>query len=281
MLLRPLARHQTFGLLLALVPLAGLWGACQKATPKPAQETLAAIVPAEPEWLPLFNGQDLSGWTPKISGYAYGEDPDQHFRVADGMIQVRYPEQTNFDGRFGHLFFDTEFSNYNLLMEYRFVGEQCPGGAGWAWRNSGVMIHCQAPTSMRIDQDFPVCIEVQTLGSVGERTRSTANLCTPGTHVELDGKLHTQHCTDSRSEPAWGDDWVRLRVEVRGGDVIRHQLQGQTVLEYQHPVLDPGDRDAKRLIEAGAPTKLSSGFISLQSESHPVDFRRVDIQILD
>ena len=252
--------------------------ACRSLEPSPSAE---AETNAEPEWIALFNGQDLRGWTPKISGYALGEDPGQHFRVRDGLLQVRYAPDEAFDGRFGHLFFEGEFSHYNLVLEYRFVGEQCPGAPGWAWRNSGIMLHSQDPNTMRIDQDFPVSIEMQTLGSAGERARSTANLCTPGTHVTWKGALHQQHCTDSTSQPQFDDRWVEVRVEVRGNESIRHIVEGEVVLEYQWPTLDSADRDAQRLLEAGATPALDRGYLALQSESHPVDFRRVDIQILD
>ena len=232
-------------------------------------------------WVSLFNGVDLDGWIPKISGHPAGENFAETFRVRDGLLQVRYDGYQTFDGRFGHLFFDAEFSNYNLLVEYRFVGEQCPGGPGWAWRNSGVMVHGQSVQSMGLDQDFPVSLEVQTLGSNWEHSRSTGNLCTPGTHVTMDGELLTRHCTDSSSDPWMDDRWVSLRVEVRGGEVVRHMVHDEVVMEYGAPILDENDGDAARLLEQGASITLDSGYLSLQSESHPVDFRRVEIQVLD
>lgn len=260
--------HLPIVLLVSLLPLMG----CNSSKGE---------VPTEPEWVELFNGTSLDGWTPKVSGFALGENPGQVFRVEDGLLKVRYDQTPDFDGRFGHLFFESEFKNYNLLVEYRFVGEQAPGGPSWAWRNSGVMLHCQPPTSMQVNQLFPVCLEMQTLGSTPAQERSTANLCTPGTHVTLNGNLHTQHCTDSTSAPVLEDDWVTIEIEVRGSQSIRHIVAGQTVLEYSNPVLDPSDPDAAALINAGHPNELDSGFISLQSESHPVDYRRIEIQVLD
>ena len=132
---------------------------------------------------------------------------------------------------------------------------------------------------MRRDQDFPVSIEVQLLGGNGRQERSTANLCTPGTHVVMAGKLHTQHCTDSKSKTYHGDRWVTVEVEVHGAGKIIHRVEGQTVLEYEQPQLDPGDADAKGLIRDGR-LLIDGGYISLQSESHPVEFRRVEIRTL-
>ncbi|MCA9001318.1 MAG: DUF1080 domain-containing protein [Planctomycetes bacterium] len=237
----------------------------------------STLKPSEPEWIPLFNGTSLDGWTAKIVGHELGDNFDNTFRVEDGLLKVRYDDYGSFEGRFGHLFFGAPFSHYRLRVEYRFVGEQCPGGPGWAYRNSGIMVHGQSAESMGLDQEFPASIEVQTLGGDGTHERSTGNLCTPGTHVEMNGELWRQHCTNSTSKTVHGDEWVLLEVEVHGNEVVRHFVDGELVLEYTHPQLDPNDGDAQRLIAAGQGLPLSSGTISLQSESHPVDFRRVEI----
>ena len=267
----PLAMNlSSFGTTFSLAPLLLLF-ACQAAAPT-VQEPKA-------NWVPLFNGRDLEGWTPKIRGYALGDNFAETFRVADGLLQVRYDGYEQFDDRFGHLYFQSEFSNYDLFVEYRFVGEACPGGPGWAWRNSGVMLHSQPPETMGRDQEFPVSIEVQTLGSTLETQRPSANLCTPGTNVYMQGALHTQHCTDSTSAPQLDDVWVQMRVEVRGGEVIRHYIDDVLVLEYSRPELDPRDADAAQRIAGGEPLALAKGYICLQSESFPVDFRRVEIRV--
>lgn len=236
----------------------------------------------EDGWTVLFNGEDLDGWTPKFKGQEAGVNYRDTFRVEDGVLKVAYDQWDKFEGEFGHLFYEQPFSSYRLRVEYRFVGEQTPGGPGWAFRNSGVMIHGQTPESMGQYQDFPVSIEVQLLGGDGTNERHTANLCTPGTNYEKDGQLVTQHCTDSTSETYHGDQWVTVEIEVRGNEVIRHWINGEVVLEYQRPQLDENDADARALIaEAGGEKMLSGGTISLQAESHPCEFRRVEILPLD
>lgn len=231
-------------------------------------------------WIPLFNGKDLDGWTPKIKGHPPGVNFGNTFRVEDGAIKVRYDAYEKFDGRFGHLFYKAPFSDYRLRIEYRFVGEQTPGGPGWALRNSGVMIHGQKAETMAIDQDFPVSIEVQLLGGDGQKPRTTGNLCTPGTHVVIDGQLITRHVINSKSKTFHGDQWVTAEIEARG-NTIRHFINGEEVLRYSDPQLDDGDKDAHKLIAAGMPKMLKGGTISLQSESHPVEFRKVEILPLD
>lgn len=234
---------------------------------------------SEEKWQSLFNGKDLTGWTPKIKGYDLGANHANTFRVENGVLRVVYDGYQNFDDKFGHLFYQTPYSNYVLRVEYRFVGQQVPGGPGWALRNSGVMIHSQPPASMDKDQDFPVSIEVQFLGGDGQHPRHTGNLCTPGTHVVMKGKLITQHCTDSNSKTFHGEQWVTAEVEVHGHGRIIHRINGETVLEYEQSQLDPGDRDAKKLIKDGK-VALHGGYIALQSESHPIEFRKVEIRPL-
>ena len=238
---------------------------------------------ADQPWRKLFNGKDLSGWTPKIRGEAVGVNYGDTFRVEDGVIKVVYDpaKYPSFGEKFGHLFHDETFSRYRLRVEYRFTGSQCPGGPGWAVRNSGVMLHGEDPRGMALAQDFPASIEVQFLGGAATGERTTANLCTPGTNVFMGGKLFTPHCTNSTSATYRGDQWVTVEVEVDGATRIRHAIDGKTVLEYEQPQLDERDPHAKELIAGqGGDKLLARGTISLQSESHPIEFRRVDIQEL-
>ena len=215
-------------------------------------------------WIPLFNGENLDGWTVKITGHEAGDNYADTFRVENGLLTVGYENYDTFGGRFGHLFYNEELSHYRLRVEYRFIGEQCLGGPEWALRNSGVMVHGQTVDTMGRDQEFPDSIEVQFLGGDGSGSRPTANVCTPGTHIVLDGALERRHCIDSSAATYPGDQWVTVEVEVRGNELIRHTVDGETVLEYTRPQRDDG-------------TPLSRGSISLQAESHPVEFRKVEL----
>lgn len=228
------------------------------------------------KWEQLFNGKNLDGWTIKITGFELGENYKDTFSVQDGLMTVSYDQYDEFGGHFGHIFYKEKLSHYRLRVEYRFLGEQCPGGEGWAFRNSGVMLHGQDPASMKKDQKFPVSIEAQMLGGNGTKPRTTGNLCTPGTNVVMNGKLFRPHCTNSKSKTYHGDQWVTLELEVRGGKTIKHIMEGETILSYEQPQLDPRDADARALIE-NEQLILDSGFISLQAESHPVQFRKVEL----
>lgn len=231
----------------------------------------------EAKWITLFNGKDLTGWTPKFTGYDLGENYKNTFRVQDGLLTVSYDQWDKFNGEFGHLFYKDSFSHYKLRAEYRFVGEQVANGPGWAFRNNGLMIHCQSPKTMTKDQQFPVSIEVQLLGGAETGERSTGNLCTPGTNVVMNDQLVTQHCVNSKSKTYRGDQWVTAEVEVHGNRLIRHIINGEVVLEYTEPQLDDRDGDAQRLLKAGAERMLSEGYISIQAESAPTQFRKIEL----
>ncbi|RRB04172.1 3-keto-disaccharide hydrolase [Larkinella rosea] len=233
--------------------------------------------PKAEEWIQLFNGKDLKDWSVKISKHPLDDNFGNTFRVEDGKMVVRYDQYKNFDEQFGHIFYKKPFSSYLLAVEYRFVGDQVAGGPGWAIRNSGAMLHCQDPKTMGVEQDFPISIEAQLLGGDGEHERHTANLCTPGTNVVMDGKLFTPHCIDSKSKTYHGDRWVRAEFLVLGDSLVKHIVEGDTVLTYEKPQIGGGN-----VIHYDAAVKkngqlLRQGFIALQSESHPVEFRKVEL----
>ena len=242
----------------------------------PAQEKKA-----DGEWVSLFNGKNLDGWTAKIAGREPGDNYLDTFRVEDGVIKVSYDKYKRFDGKFGHLFYKDTFSHYDLRLQYRFVGEQAEGAPGWALRNSGVMFHSQSPRSMRKDQQFPASIEFQFLGGLGKGERPTGSMCSPGTNVVMGGKLITQHCVDSKSKTFHGDQWVSAELRVRGSGKVKHLINGEVVLEYEQPQLDPKDKDGAALIEAAkGELLLEEGHIALQAESHPCEFRNIEVRVL-
>jgi hypothetical protein len=235
------------------------------------------------DWIQLFNGRDLKDWTPKFSHYDLGVNVNDTFRVEDGLLKVRYDKWTTFKDEFGHLFYREPFSYYLLAAEYRFVGEQVKTertDLGWAIRNNGLMLHSPAPQTMLKDQDFPISIEVQLLGGYG-KPRSTANLCTPGTNVVMNGTLVTRHCTNSTSKTYEGDQWVRVEVLVHGDELVRHIVEGQTVLEYTKPQIGGGSAsptDPKVKVDG---TPLTGGYISIQAETAPIDFRKIELLNLE
>lgn len=225
------------------------------------------------EWIQLFNETDLDDWIVKINGEPLNSNIHNTFRVDDGVLKVSYDGYDVFGESYGHIFYNKSFSNYKLRLQYRFVGNQVKDGQEWAKKNSGVMIHCQSPESMGLNQGFPVSLEVQLLGGIEEgQERPTGNLCTPGTHVTINEELVTQHCINSSSSTYYGEEWIDLEVHVLN-DSITHFINGIEVLSYTNPVFG-GEYSVDNSVE-GQPVK--EGYISLQSESHPIEFRTIEL----
>jgi hypothetical protein len=238
--------------------------------------------PDRKDWIQLFNGRDLDDWLIKFAKHDLGDNFNDTFRVEHGLLEVRYDKWTTFNGEFGHIFYKQPFSYYRLAAEYRFVGTQVPGGPAWAQRNNGLMLHSPHPKTMLKDQDFPISIEVQLLGGLSDgKPRSTANVCTPGTNIVMNGQLHTAHCTNSTSKTYDGDQWVRVEVEVHGDELIRHFVEGQPVLEYTKPQMGGGAVEPVDPAIKIDGTPLTGGYISLQAETAPADFRKVELLNLE
>ena len=238
--------------------------------------------PNRQDWVELFNGRSLDGWTPKFSKHDLGENFNDTFRVENGVLAVRYDKWTKFDGEFGHLFYKDPYSYYRLVAEYRFVGPQVAGGPGWANRNNGLMLHSPHPKTMLKDQDFPISIEVQLLGGFGDgKPRTTLNLCTPGSNVVYNGKLHTAHCTNSSSKTYDGEQWVRVEVEVHGDEMVKHIVEGVTVLEYTKPQSGGGNVAPVDPAVKGDGTPMTGGYISIQAETAPTEFRKIELLNLE
>ena len=261
---------------MALAALIGLSGCASSGARAPS----AGANPDAREWVQLFNGRDLAGWTPKFAGHELGVNLNDTFRAEGGLLKVRYDRWTGFNGEFGHLFHERPYSHYIIAVEYRFVGEQVTGAGSrnaWAIRNNGIMVHSQSPQSMAKDQDFPISLEVQLLGGLGTGKRTTANLCTPGTHVVIDGALVRAHCINSTSATFDGDQWVRVEAMVLGDSLVKHIVNGDTVMTYSKPQMGGGNANntVPGVLEEGK--LLRSGYITLQAETAPIDVRKVEL----
>jgi hypothetical protein len=230
---------------------------------------------SDQQWIQLFNGRNLEGWDIKISGHPLNENYMDIFSVKDGVMTVSFDKLDSFRGEFGHIFYKKKFSHYILHVEYRFVGQQCPGGPEWGIRNSGAMLHAQSAESMGLDQDFPVSIEAQFLGGLGEGERPTANVCTPGTDIDIMGVPVEGHCTNSASKTYDGDQWVTVEMIVLGDSIAHHVIEGDTVITYTRMRIGPDMKPEGFSLPDGTP--LIEGYIALQAESHPVEFRKVEL----
>jgi hypothetical protein len=244
---------------------------------------LGAAPAPEAAWERIFDGETLAGWTPKITGRALGEDPLGMFTVQDGAIRVSHANYPKFEGEFGHLFWKAPLGAYRIRFEYRLFGDTLPGVQRWQHSNSGLMFHAQPPETMRLDAPFPVSLEVQLLGVPRPVEEPTGNLCTPGTTVIFDGTRDpARHCFLSSSPLLPLGRWTKVELEVLSTGEITHFIDGEPVLRYSAPELDPEDADARPLIAAaGGKLELRSGYIALQSEGHQIEFRNIELKRLD
>lgn len=241
----------------------------------------AQNVSGKEEWIQLFNGKDLTGWIPKIKGFKAGDNYKNTFRVEGGILKADTRDYDNFDNHFGHLFYVRPFSFYRIRVEYRFFEPQAKNGPQWARENSGIMIHCQPPETMGINQDFPISIEVQLLADDGSGTRPDANVCTPGTNIVMHDSLITEHCVTSTAKTHKPGEWTTVEAVVLGGSLIEHYVNGEKVLSYTMPQV--GGEVVNDYYDWAKPDGklLTGGYISLQSESQPVEFRKVELLNLE
>ena len=204
------------------------------------------------------------------------------------MIRVDYSDYEKFDNQFGHLYSHKPYSFYKVKLQYRFVGDHLADAPDWADRNSGVMIHSQSAQSVNLNQNFPVSLEFQFLCGNGKDTVPTGNVCTPGTFITYDGKTFLGHIQNSNSKTYLKNEWINAEADVYGDSLIRHIINGDTVLTYTNTMIGEGFvsntnnwtwaniTDSLFWINR-ANTPLSEGHIALQAESQPVDFRRIEI----
>jgi hypothetical protein len=235
----------------------------------------------ETEWMPLFNGSDLNDWIVKIHHHDVGVNFGNTFRVEDNMIKVRYDAYGDFNDQFSHLYYKKPFSNFHLSLEYRFFGELQKGAPDYTLLNSGVMFHSQDPRDMLKEQNWPISVEMQFLAGLGDgNPRPTGNMCSPGTDIVYQGKTYDGHCLNSSSKTFEKDEWVKAELIVFGDSLITHIINGDTVLQYTKPTMGGGvvlGYDSAIWVP-GKP--LTSGYIALQSEGQPIDFRNVKIRVL-
>ena len=241
--------------------------------------SILLVSPEDNNWEYLFNGKNLDGWEIKIRNHELGDNFNNTFKVKDGSLKVSYENYENFDNKFGHIFYTKKkFKNYHLSLDYKFSGSHLNGAPGWSIKNSGIMLHCQNPSTMLIDQEFPISAEAQLLGGLGDGDRSTANICSPGTDIDINGKKAEYHCVNSSSKTYNNDDWVNVEVIVYSDSIIHHLVEGDTVLTYSNLRIGGGEIPENYVSKKGQ--ILDEGYISLQSEGHPVEFREIKIKEL-
>ena len=233
------------------------------------------------DWVSLFDGESLNGWEMKIAGYELNNNYRNTFSVQDGVIRVSYRDYDLFDRNFGHLFYTKKkYKNYHLKMDYRFYGNHVNlfknEDEAWNYKNSGVMLHSEDPSKMLLNQEFPVSIEAQFLGGSGIKERPTLNMCSPGTEVDINKYQATEHCISSNSNTYHNEYWISVEFVVYSDSIVHHIINKDTVMSYSNIKIGGEYLSDNFIDRIGEP--LKEGFISLQSEGHPIEFKNIRIK---
>ena len=233
------------------------------------------------DWISIFDGESLNGWEMKIAGYELNNNYRNTFSVQDGVIRVSYRDYDLFDRNFGHLFYTKKkYKNYHLKMDYRFYGNHVNlfknEDEAWNYKNSGVMLHSEDPSKMLLNQEFPVSIEAQFLGGSGIKERPTLNMCSPGTEVDINKSQATEHCISSNSNTYHNEDWISVEFVVYSDSIVHHIINKDTVMSYSNIKIGGEYLSDNFIDRIGEP--LKEGFISLQSEGHPIEFKNIRIK---
>ena len=91
----------------------------------------------------------------------------------------------------------------------------------------------------------------------------------------------TEHCINSTSETFYGEEWIDLEVLVHRDSLITHMINGKEVIRYTTPTLGGEHTPDSEKWKSREGESLKEGYISLQSESHPVEFRNIMLLELD
>jgi len=240
---------------------------------------IAALLPAfafSGETISLFNGKDLTGWTMDIPDRD-NMTPEQEVEVKDGIItmdtrkvawwKANPPAFMLRDGLLvslgrplGHLVTEEKFSDYKLVVEYRFSKD-----AG----NCGVLVHASTPR--RLYDMFPQSIEVQMQhGSAGDFWVIGEDIEVPNMEERRprkDEQVFGGGEKDARriikledGEKPLGE-WNTMEIVCKGSEIIVH-VNGV-------------------LTNHGINSTASSGRIALQAEGAEVEFRKIELTKLE
>lgn len=219
---------------------------------------LTAAIPAfgdeaTTETVRLFNGKDLAGWHADVPAKDGNPDAPVSFVVRDGnLVSLGKPG--------GHLITDKTFSNYKLVVDYRFTGN--PG-------NCGVLVHASKPRALY--GMFPASIEVQMhSGNAGDFWCIGENIEVPDMEKRRPHKEGQKfgggpndarrilNLTDDSEKPV--GEWNTMEIVCKDREVIVH-VNGE-------------------LVNHGTNCTKNGGQIALQAEGTEVEFRKVELTAL-
>jgi hypothetical protein len=237
--------------------------------------------PNDSDWVAMFNGKDLKDWEMHFTGHPLDSNYNNTFRVDSGYLLVDYSQYKGnwaaaYGTPWGHLGYkQRSFSYYLLRAEYQAWGKQVAGGPSWAVENNGLMLHSQKVSTMGVNQDYPISIESQLLG--GGNGTSTMNVCTPGSaiHLQPTGAVDAAHCLNAKAINK-KVEWMKVSALVLGDSIIRNYVRDTLVFTYYHPVQMAG-AVIGNTVPIKDNTPMVDGYITIQAESAPYRFKKIEI----
>ncbi len=213
----------------------------------------------EPLWLDLFNGHNFDGWVLESRDRAdllpnWTITPDGYMRCEakrDAFGFLRYEKRT--------------FANFRLLVEYRFEPQEVSKFKG----NSGIGIRtCRFdPKNHTATRPSFAAYEIQLLDDAKQ----------PATAYSTASLYRYASPKTNRVKPS--PQWNQIEVTC-DGPRIQIQMNGELVLDVDQTHLpDLSPKDKPRIADIKAPPeKPLSGYISLQSHTGTIEFRKVRLQ---
>ena len=222
----------------------------------------------------LFNGKDLDGWYVWLNGRGRDNDPQQVFKVEDGLIKVSGRE-------YGCITTEKEYRDYHLIVEYRFTGwldEQRTKAK--AAPDTGILFH-----STGADGAFYGTWMASHEYNVVEGGTGDFWTVAPKDRPDV-----TLTC---KVNPKREHDWDPYRYDARSKETVtltgnKRVIRGGRPKELKHPewnvceLICDGEKVECRLngvvVNQAERVTPTAGRIQLQSEGSGVEFRKVEIR---
>ena len=231
------------------------------------------VRPNSSEWISLFNGKNLDGWTTFLSSEGRNRDPQGVFKAENGMLHILDVPNRGQRQAFGYLATNRSYGDYHLRFQYRW-GDKRFVPRDRAKRDSGVVYHIQGS-----DRVWPKSVELQVqegdtgdfwlLGGVTMETTVASTGGDPKRYREGGVPYTTRagsyvrvakdRTRDSRS------GWNTVELIVRGDSAV-HIVNGEVVNRGEH------------LRSSGKP--LTAGRIAFQAEGAEVYYRNIELKPL-
>jgi hypothetical protein len=212
-------------------------------------------------WVPLFNGTNLDGWTPRGTS-----NPAALFAAQNGEIHV-YPTQTDQSNQpEGNLVHATKLGGkYTLHVEYKW-GDARFGDRKQRERDAGVLFHISGDSS----KVWPDSMECQFGSSPLGADWVTGDLWVLGASMKAqtkgaNGQLNTysnfQKSTATAQKDLPKGEWNVVEIIVNGADEAIYMVNGTEV----NRVLNMEYNDQP----------LTEGLVSVQAEYAEVFYRNI------